>query len=132
MQVFRHSNAEKAKRSIWTTQKKTPRKKQKISAFRTTKPKRSIWVSKPKSKKSIWVSKQTGKPAKRTIWISNNKSGKAEYRTSYAVYLLQGNRGRRVKVARDQREAESWVENKRLQYPYNAYKITPIEKRKGW
>jgi hypothetical protein len=104
-------------------------------------PKRSIWAQKPSkkrpAKRSIWVAKnpQYKKKEKKSIWVSRSPSsaGPAQtYRTTYTVYLLQGNRARRVKTFRDSVEANSWVEDARVRTPYNNYKVQPVSRRKGF
>jgi hypothetical protein len=97
--------------------------------------KRHIW--KPRAKRSIWVSKnpKRTKP-KRSIWATRQpkKAGIpiSQYNTRYQVYLLSGNKARRVKVFRDEREAQSWVEDARVKTPYNNYKISPLDKKRGF
>jgi hypothetical protein len=110
---------------------RTRSKKRNFWAKPSAKKKRSIWVTKKKSpKRSIWVPK-TQKKEKRSIWATK-QPGKAQYRTVYKVYQLQGNRAKCVKTFRDPEEAESWVDDKRVQFPYNAYKVSHVDKKKGW
>ena len=113
----------KKRKSIWVAKKS-----------RKAKPKHSIWVqSKPKQqkpKRSIWVSKNP--QPKKSIWINKQPGTASSYRTVYIVYQLQGTRARKIKAFRDQQEAQSWVQDKQVQFPYNAYKISHIDKKRGW
>jgi hypothetical protein len=139
MKILRARPKKTRKKAVqfWATKKRVTPK---------TKPKQaSIWNvhhKPPKEKKpkgSVWVARnpQKAKGPKRSIWVAKNtdlqqkKGASPSYRSTYVIYQLQGNRAKRVKTSNDQREAESWVEDKRVQFPYNAYRISTIQRKRG-